>query len=172
MYFKQLIRYKPRYFLLVVLFVLVQIFINLKRGMVLTPFFHYGMYSQQMPPQKSYEVLEVWVDRKKLRGQDFLPWQWDKIMQPLVYFKNISANNLLYYSNVKRISAAVFLPADSTDFIINCQYPLFEQWYSRYLSTILKRPVTKLDLVVRHYNLQQGKLQSTIQVQHLASTCR
>ncbi len=86
-----------------IIFIAGQLFINYKHGLVASPFYHYGMYSEVMKVQAEYNVFEVTVNGRTLKGENFSAVQWDKIILPLVYFKNVSRSNDLYYTTIKRL---------------------------------------------------------------------
>lgn len=172
MYLKLLYRYNRVYFFLVAAFIICQLFINFKRGMVISPFYHFGMYSQVMNPDVKYTVFEVVVNGARLQGKDFTPWQWDKINQPLSYFAGIPANNLFFKSEVQRITSKAGISMDSSHFTMACNYPQFIDWYKNYLERLLPGPVNSLEVYYRDYTFQQAKLQPA-QTQHsLSEVCR
>ena len=64
----------------VLLFFLLQLAVDYKRGMVFAPFFHYGMYSK---PQHLEDTFTAWIathGADTLRGHDFSPAHWDKLV--------------------------------------------------------------------------------------------
>ena len=172
MYLKQLYRYHKFYFIAVILFMAGQLFINYKRGMVLSPFYHYGMYSHVMDPQQVYTVFEVSVNGKRLEGSNFTPWQWDKIMQPLVFFSNIDSSNRLFTGQVSRLAGKVGWHPDQQHFVQSCDYDAFSTWYSRYLATVINGPVNDVQVLLRTYNFRDGVLKPTVHTQSLAALCR
>ena len=71
---------------MIIIFIAGQLFINYKRGLVFSPFYHYGMYSSIIKPATQYNIPEVFVDGERLAAKDFSPQEWDNIMQPVIKF--------------------------------------------------------------------------------------
>lgn len=130
------------------LFIAGQLLINLKQGMVISPFYHYGMYSEVMEPQQAYPVYEIIVNEVPLRTQDFSAQQWDKIMLPLVYYSKHGQWNQEMYGHVKRITGI----SDSNRFVNTFPKQRFYKWYQDYLSGILQRPVQSLMVEQKTYS--------------------
>ena len=148
MYLQQLLHHNKCWFAVVVLFIIGQLFINFKRGMVFSPFFHYGMYSEVMKPKDSYPVFEMVVNEAALQAKDFTPQQWDKIQQPLIYFNKHRQWNEQMFSEADRL----FGMSDSSRFINTLPKRSFYTWYQNYLSMVLERPVTTLLVQQKNYN--------------------
>ncbi len=111
---------------MVVIFFAAQLFINIKRGIVLSPFYHYGMYSAVMDPKMHYDIWEVWVNGRRLEGERFSAWQWDKVLQPVIYYSSLNKSNELFYTDVKRLMNKVHVDVDSRHFTMNCDYVAFQ----------------------------------------------
>lgn len=172
MFLSQLYKHSKWLFAAVVVFTVCQLVINFKRGMVVSPFYHYGMYSEVIDPKPGYEVFEVWANGQQLRGQDFMPWTWDKIIQPLTYYSSIPKSNQLFKDDIRRLMGKLHLAADEQQFLVSCDYPRFENWYKEYLAKILHQPVSTVDLRLRTYTYSAGILQPTNNVQLLSNLCR
>ena len=154
-----------------IIFVVAQLFINFKHGMVITPFFHYGMYSHQIKMENSYEVFEIKVNNKPLKGSDFTPHQWDKILLPLVYCSHLPQSNGLYENEVKRLLAKLHISTKEKDFLQQCSLESFEKWYNKYLETILGEPVYSSEIQLRVYQYNDARLLPTDSVTNLAQLC-
>ena len=114
----------------IILFVAMQLLIGYKHGMVVSPFYNYGMYSHAIKIEKFYNIFEVTVNGKLLRGQDFTPQQWDKIMLPLQYYSNISQSNHLYNFEVKRLLNKFHIASKEEDFLQLHESHLSPKWIS------------------------------------------
>ena len=171
MLLQQVYKHSKWLFAVIIFFIAGQVFINYKRGVVFSPFYHYGMYSEVMNIKNSYEVLEVEQNGKVLRGQDFSPHQWDKIMLPLQYFAALGKSNSLYQSDIKRLLAKIHLAAADKNFMISCNYQQFENWYRKYLQQITKQPVTSLNIRYHIYHFTAGKLNPADSVTMLSQLC-
>jgi hypothetical protein len=148
MYLKQLLHHNKFWFAMIVLFIIGQLFINFKRGMVFSPFFHYGMYSAMMKPKNNYPVFEVIVDEEVLQAKDFTPQQWDKIQQPLIYFKEHKEWNSDQFSEANRL----FGLSDTSKFMNNLPKRSFYTWYQNYLSLVLEKKVMTLLVQQKNYS--------------------
>lgn len=157
---------------LMVIFIIGQLFINYKRGMVITPFFHYGMYSGVINIRNSYQIFEVIQNGKRLHGQDFTPEQWDKIMLPLQYYAGTSKSNRLYETDIKRLLTKMNISSNDKNFITACNYQQFENWYKKYLSKITNQTTTSLTASYRTYLYQSNKLEATNTSLPLSQLCR
>ncbi len=152
-------------------FAIGQLFVNYKRGLVATPFFHYGMYSHKINIEKEYEIIEVEVNGKMLRGEDFAPHIWDKILLPVAYFINIKNSNQLYNSDIKRLTGIVCLTTHEAHFIQHCNYHSFEIWYRKYLEKIVGHPIINCKLQLHNYNFNNSILQPTDSIKSLPLLC-
>jgi hypothetical protein len=147
MYLKDLFRHNKAWFTVTLLFILCQLFINFKRGMVVSPFYHYGMYSEVMKPKENYPVFEITADGELLKTQDFSVQQWDKIMQPVIYYSRHKEWNADMFSEVRRITGL----NDTAKYVSNVQKKDFFDWYTRYLSHILGKEVRSLTVQQKNY---------------------
>ncbi len=120
-----------------------QLFIDYKRGVVCSPFYHYGMYSAVMEPQKIYIIPEIEANGSILRTKDFSPQLWDKIEQPVILNDQQEAwNSRLYHTLVQR-----FLPVrDSAVFLNNYSPTAFHRWYQSYLGSVLGRNIDSVSI--------------------------
>lgn len=171
MFLQQLYKHSRWMFTMVIIVITTQLFINFKRGIVITPLYHYGMYSEAITPKPAYQVFEVWVNGKQLQGKDFMPWQWDKIVLPLTYYAGIPKSNQLYEEDIKRLLLRLHLQPDEERFLSTCDYAGFERWYQLYLAKILHKRVPKIDVKYRTYKFNAGILQPTPIVQQLSDIC-
>lgn len=108
--------------------------------MVLSPFYHYGMYSEVMKPGSHYPVVQIIADDDTLQTKDFNPQQWDKIMQPVLYYSKHKEWNGNMYREVQRITGI----SDSVNYLSNVQKKEFFDWYRKYLSQILDKEIRSL----------------------------
>ena len=171
MYLKQLYENNRLLFLAVVLFICGQMFVVLIWGIVITPFYNYGMYSEVMEVKKEYPVFEIEPDGRLLRGEDYSAQQWDKILMPLHFFADINNSNRLYQTDIKRLLTKMHLSAPDEKFLVQCNYQQFENWYKNYLQTITKQHIGHLIVRYHTYQYQFNKLQPTATALHLAQLC-
>ncbi len=86
MYLKQLYQHNKLWCGIVVFFIVAQLVINYKKSFVVTPFFHYCMFSNPVLHQDSLQIFQVEVNGNLLQPLDFTPQQWDNVILPLNYF--------------------------------------------------------------------------------------
>jgi len=147
MYLKTLCPHNEYWFAVVVVFIICQLFINLKKGVVFSPFYHYGMYSEVMQPQQSYPVFGVMVDGEALKTKDFTPQQWDKIIQPIVYYSKHKSWNAEMFSQVKSLTGISSYRYYNNQLTKND----FTFWYQQYLSGVLGKEIRQLNIQYKTY---------------------
>ena len=154
-----------------ILFVLLQLFINVKRGIVATPFLHYGMYSHSIKIERRYEVLEVKVNDKLLKGSDFTPQQWDRILLPLNFYIHLHVSNSLYENEVERLLGKFHISTQDQDFLQQCDFDSFEKWYNKYLKNVRNQPIHSCLVQLRVYQYKDARLMPADSVTNLARLC-
>jgi hypothetical protein len=137
MYLKTLFNQNKFWFVVVIAFIACQLFINFRHGMVFSPFYHYGMYSDVMKPQQGYPVFGLVVDGEELKAKDFSPQRWDKIVQPLVYYTKHQQWNAGIFSEVHRLTRI----SDTAKYFNKLTKNDFTFWYKQYLSAMLGKEV-------------------------------
>jgi hypothetical protein len=147
MYLKNLFRHNKAWFAVILLFIFCQLFINFKKGMVVSPFYHYGMYSEVMKPKENYPFFKIAADGEVLKTKDFSAQQWDKIMQPVICYSRHKEWNVAMFSEVQRITGI----SDTLKYISNVQKKDFFDWYTGYLSHILGKEVRSLTVQQKNY---------------------
>ncbi len=171
LFIKQVYKHNKWLCLAMIIFIAGQLFVNYKHGMVVSPFFHYGMYSHGINVEKSYPVIEVSVNDKRLRGQDFTAQQWDKIMLPIQYHSNIGRSNELYEREIKRLLSKLHISSNENYFFQQCNEEAFEKWYKVYLASIVGQPVLQLQINQRIYAFSGQALTPTDSTKSLAQLC-
>lgn len=172
MLLKKVFRHSKGLFVLMVVFVAGQLFISYKHGMIVSPFYNYGMYSEAFKVNDSYQTYELIQNGQMLRGQDFSPQQWDKIFLPVQYYANINRNNDLYEQEVKRLMNKVGIVTSHREFIQQCNYAQFTSWYRSYLTDVTNHETVDLTINFRKYNFTSGRLVPTDSIIPLSSLCR
>jgi hypothetical protein len=170
MFLQQLHRYNKRLAILVIAFICIQLFVIIIWGLVISPFYNYGMFSEVMHVNKSYRIFEVEVNGRRLRGQDFSAQQWDKVILPLEYYASINKSNTLYKTDIKRLLEKIHIETSDKNFLQQCNYQQFENWYKKYVATITFTPVHTINITYRLYKFSDT-LKPTDSVQHLAHLC-
>lgn len=145
---------------MIILFIAGQLFINYKRGVVLSPFFHYGMYSEVIQPATSYNVLEIFVNGSRLQTKNFSPQEWDKITLPVDRFYHQQMwNSQLFKADIHRM-----LPfTDSGYFINTITEETFNNWYRQQLENITGKKINTFQIVFAGYTFNGTSLNKTTQ---------
>ncbi len=155
-----------------VLFAAGQLFINYKHGVVFSPFYHYGMYSDVIKVYEHYGVFEVKANGELLAGKDYSPQQWDKIITPLYYYKNIRENsNKMYENDIERLMKALHLSPDEKHYVQTCDEASFISWYKRNLENITGKTIQDVHVKFRTYSYSNAVLQPTDTVYSLNQLC-
>ena len=171
MYIRQAYQHSKWLAVIIVFFAAAQLFVNYKRGVVISPFYHYGMYSDRMLADSFYSVFEVDVDDSRLHGKNFTATEWDRILLPLQYFAGVRASNQLYKTDVARLLNKLHISAPEKAYVSGCNYQQFAAWYKQYLALLLQQHVERVNIAVREYQFTNGKLQATNKIVALSSLC-
>ena len=158
LFLRKLYHYNRWLFLLFIAFALGQLFINIKRGLTATPFFHYGMYSGFFNLPKDIEVWEVEVNRQKIELIDFQAKNADHIIEPLKFYSQLKNTNGLYGSHIRRFLGPLNILNNGTSYISNVTREGFISWYKDHLSKIIKKPINELRVYKNLYSVNHSSL--------------
>ena len=157
MYLKKLYLHHKGWFIVIVLFAVIQITINIHQDASITPFFHYGMYSQVIQPRSIYVVPEIQVNKQILQTKDFSPQEWDNIIQTVVLFEAQKKWNYeLYFQHIQPLLHL----DDSTKYVNTFNPSNFQIWYKKHLSALLGKPIDSLVIrfnIMAYSNLNHQK---------------
>ena len=138
------------------MFIVVQLFLNFKQGMVATPFMHFGMYSGPFKVQPEISVTEVIVDGEKLSAADFSATQWDKIILPIeLYCSQHKRGKTFYQEDIKRLLARFYISSNETFFYSELSNADFLSAYHKVLSSIIGRDINKIEILSSRYRYLQ-----------------
>jgi hypothetical protein len=148
MYLKKLYRHNKFLFIIIALFVLVQLVNNIRQDIAISPVYSYGMYSEQIKPLPFYTVSEIFIDGKQLQAKDFSPQQWDNITLPVTEFYTQQQWNLYQWQqDIHRL-----LPfTDSSKFVNHITEQEFKQWYHEHLQSLLHGHIDSVNIIFRRY---------------------
>ena len=172
MYLRQLQTYSRLLSALVIIFVCGQLFVILIWGIVVTPFYNYGMFSEVIDLKDNYQVFEVELNGKRLRGQDFSPQEWDKIILPLQFYAGIQKSNELYKTDIKRLMDKMHISTKDANFIQSCNDEQFENWYKNQLQEITNQKAESVTVTYRNYKYHSNKLETMTSFILLSQLCR
>jgi len=158
MYLKKLYNTNKWWFAGIMLFVIVQLAMDIRQDIAFSPVYHYGMYSETITPQKQYSVIEITVNGKKLRTQDFTPAEWDKIAYTVALYNNQQAWNINQWNtDIKRLLHLT----DSSKYVNNINATSFNSWYKNYLQPILNEKVDSVAITTAQYQFNSKTLTKT-----------
>ena len=95
-------------------FVVMQLLCFYKGGMVVSPWYNYGMFSHQIKIDSVYTVCKA----GNLQGHQFTPQGWDKIHYTKAQYDALPANDTLYEKEVKRLFAKLLLPVPAKKYFV------------------------------------------------------
>lgn len=160
MFLKEVYRHSKWMFAGMLFFILAQLAVNLKKGMVFSPFFHYGMYSAPQQALRVYDVNVVTLNDDTLRGKDFSPQQWDKIHFTLQALLASSCDSSFYTSQVERLYAkAKVLPApNAINFVNEGTQQEKMNLYKTWLGKQLGKPGAEIEVHQAGYRYHKANL--------------
>lgn len=158
MYLQQLYRVNKFWFVVVFFFMGGQLFINYKRGIVITPLYHYGMYSRKATMPNTIELYEIVINGKVLQPFHFSSQKWDKFILPIEeYCKMEKHNNDLFLKEINRVLHKVSFVPNSKNFMIEKTPNQFLAWYKKYTSKIISIPINQIEIHKSIYNIINEK---------------
>lgn len=119
MFLTRVYRYNKWLFAGMLFFIAMQLFVFYKQGMVISPWFNYGMYSEVIAPQKEYIVYKIYADGKLMQGADYSPQQWDAIHFALSQADATACNGNFYDKQISRLFKKAQLPVPDKDHYVN-----------------------------------------------------
>ena len=156
LFLQKLYNHNKLLFLGFVLFIIVQLFLNFKQGMVATPFMHFGMYSGPFKVQPEISVTEIIVNGEKLSAEDFSATQWDKIVLPIeLYCSQHKRGKTFYHEDIKRLLARFYIPSNEESFYLELSNADFLSAYQKVLSSIIGRDINKIEILRSKYRYLQ-----------------
>lgn len=155
MYLKKLYTANKGWFIAIMLFIFIQLGLDIKQAIDFSPAFHYGMYSGVIKPRAAYDVTEVWVNGKRLATQDFNPCGWDKVIQPVKLFSSQQSwNRGVWNNDIKRLLHF----KDSTRYINSLTELHFKDWYVSYLQSFLHEKIDSIKIATTVYSFTGTQL--------------
>lgn len=175
MFLKEVYRHSKWMFAGMLFFVIAQLVVNLKKGMVFSPFFHYGMYSAPEDALRVYDVNVVTLNGDTLRGKNFSPQQWDRIHFTLQAVLASSCDSSFYSSQVERLYAKTkLLPLPNLKNFVNPGTQMEKlNRYKKWLGKQLGKPDALIDVKQAAYRYQKSRLnyEGPIDITSLKSPC-
>ena len=119
MFLKKVYRYNKWLCGAMLFFVAGQLFVFYRAGMVFSPWYNYGMYSEVIKPQKEYALYNVYADGKIMAGNDYPPQQWDRIHFNLTQADAAACNSNFYEKEISRLFHKFHLPLAAKHYYTN-----------------------------------------------------
>lgn len=135
MFLKQVYQYNKWLFGAMCAFILAQLLVFYKGGMVFSPLFNYGMYAMKMKIDSAYPITYF----PNLPGNKYSSQQWDKIYVTSQSFSQLAWNEQLYNHDIKRLYEKLHLPTpDKKHYTITLSETDYWNWYKNYLQATVK----------------------------------
>jgi len=104
-------------------FTVMQLFVFYRSGMVFSPWYNYGMYSEVIRPEKEYAIYKVYADGELMTGDQYSPQQWDNIHFKLVQADATACNANFYQKEISRLFKKFHLSIPAEHFFVNTYSP-------------------------------------------------
>lgn len=158
MFLKEVYRHSKWMFAGMLFFMAAQLAINFKKGMVFSPFFHYGMYSGKATPMPEYRVNLVLVNGDTLSGSNFTPPQWDKIHYTLQQVLCSGCDSIFFSTQVNRLHQKAGLWSPNPRHFIN-EGPIENRigLYKKWLAVQTGKPGAKVEISQGKYRFTGGR---------------
>lgn len=146
---------------LFIIFIVLQIAIDLAHSVTFFPFVHYGMYSQILPRRDSVQVYEITADGKRLTPTDMIIYRWDMVQTPLEAFDKATATHDFAFDKEKLQQGMHWVGCGALYTALRANFDntgRFPPWYKSYLSGMLGRPIGRLTVEKAWYRWQDGRL--------------
>jgi hypothetical protein len=138
-------------FFLMVFFIIGQIVVTIKRGMLWSPFVNVWMYNG-VYQQDTQQVVLIFSGKDTLSMADYSSYQWDKIM--LSYDDCVNSGKMVpfYATYVAPITAKIGLPLPQTYFVLpqSDSIQLHHQWI-QYVQEITGKPIDSVQLATYYW---------------------
>ena len=133
-YFKRLYKYNKLLFSIILFFALLQLGLTFKKGVLFSPWFKFGMYSQVLKIKDTYRVNKV----DNLKGSDFTAQQWDKIHWTLTQYQLHEKSDSIYENGIKPFFNQIhlYIPQKSI-YYLSVDSANFSHWYYQYISKMM-----------------------------------
>jgi hypothetical protein len=146
---------------LFIVFIVLQIGVDLAHSVTFFPFVHYGMFSSKEPRPDSVQLYDVIVDGRPLDPAGWLVYRWDMVQVPLeAYDKQTATRDFAFDKDRLRqgmrwIGAGSLYSALKTNLDNSGN---FEAWYKSYLGGLLGHRIQNLRVEKTWYRWQDGRL--------------
>ena len=148
---------------LFIVFIVLQIGVDLAHSVTFFPFVHYGMFSAVEPRPDSVQVYEIEVDGLRLQPDGWPVYRWDMVQTPLeAYDKQTATRDYAFdkdrlQKGMRWVGCGSLYSALKTNLDNTGNFP---SWYKSYLGGLLGRRIGRLRVEKAWYRWQDGRLHS------------
>ena len=156
-FLKKVYRYNKKLFVFFVLFSALTLLANLS-GDEITPFFVWGMYSENEVPQEQYSIFKISVNERPLDyTTGYLPANRFFLLSPLSYFESSKNNEdptRIFLEKKLENSFSTIEPFANKVLNGKEEFQKFPAWYKRYLQQTTGENISnyKVEILKVHYD--------------------
>lgn len=146
---------------LFIVFIALQVGIDLVHSVTFFPFTHYGMFSAVDPHPDSVQLFDITADGEHLQPSGFAIYRWDMVQTPLEAFEKQTLTHDYAFDKDRLQQGLQWIGAGAvcTALKINLDNTGdFTAWYKSYLGGLLGHPISKLRVDKAWYRWQDGRL--------------
>ncbi len=153
MLLKELWKHNKFSFFLLTMFLTAMLFINYKRGLVITPMLQYGMFSEKFQLEDTITTYQIIVDNKQIDLSNYSFTERDLIITPIEDYQKQKKTNPAIYTTMKPFFNKVGLG----NFMEEVKYSNqiteidFNNWYKNKLQMLILTPINNLEIQTCRY---------------------
>lgn len=161
MFIKKLYHHSKPLFFIIVSFLLVFAFLNIKWGAVATPAYQYGMFSGIMHRSDTQRLYQVFVNDQPF---DISPWSFaerDILLVSLKKYKSEKEANSAVFNTMKRLLAPVGIGKSMREDVYTNRITssVYTNWLKYLLQKMSGNKVTKVTVYSCLYKWSAGNIQ-------------
>ena len=146
---------------LFIVFIVLQIGVDLAHSVTLFPFEHYGMFSAIEPRPDTVQLYEIFVDGQRLQPAGQAIYRWDMVQTPLEAYDKQTATKDFAYDKDRLQKGMRWAGAGSLYSALRINLDNkgdFLSWYKSYLGGLLGHRIGSLRVEKAWYRWQDGRL--------------
>ncbi|MEI7472827.1 MAG: hypothetical protein WCJ85_11245 [Chitinophagaceae bacterium] len=160
MFLKEFYTYRPKGAILLVAFIIVFVFLNIKWGAVAFPINVYGMYSGKYPLQDTQWVYKIKTGESFVDFTSLSMAERDKLQYSLDFYGKYKSNNVIVFNTMKRVLSTLIIgklmeEEKYTPVADSIQYA---RWFNHLLSDILNKEIHSCEIYTQSYVWQMNQL--------------
>jgi len=164
MFIKNLFKFNRLYSIVFAGFVLLFVFLNLKKGLIATPIYQFGMYRGIMHKTDTLYVLHIYLNNKKLDVSKYDFPIRDILVCSVLNYQKSSHINVEIYQTFESIFNRIGYSNISNEsfFTNNINDTQFLKWYKTYLEKIVIYPISKIEIFSQKYVWKCNTIESIL----------